>query len=379
MKTTITYLTLLHIAMFFSGNVAANSDDAKVNLESMRLLSQAYTRIKQNHVDEVDDKELVENCIAGMASGVDPESSFLGAEKFEELKSGTKVSIGGLGLKLAVKNGYPLVITSIDGTPAYEAGIKSGDIILEIDNDDMRGVMLDNIVSRLRGEAGTSVKLKIVKKSNPESIVFHLTRRKIRINNVKQRLFDNNVGYIRISAFINNTGVQLAEKLDFLEKEAKGRLNGLVLDLRNNPGGLMSEAIVVADTFLSSGMIAYTKMRDAGSELKYMADPKQYIEGIPLVVLVNEGTAAASEIVSGALKAHQRAILIGKNTYGSGSIQTIIPLGNGSALKLTTARWVTPSGNFIHGNGIKPDISVGESTNTNKDDQLERALRYFNR
>lgn len=347
------------------------------DMASMRLISEAFAQIEINYVDDVDRKSLAESCVAGMASSLDSRSSFLGLEKFNEMKSGGSVLTGGLGLTLAIKKGYPVVISPIDDTPATRAGIKSGDTIVEVDNNDLRGESLENVVSRLRGDTGSIVHLVIARKDEIKPIEFILKREQIKVHNVKGKLLIDHIGYIRISNFMNHTGSKLQRKLRQLEKEAGGSLKGLILDLRNNPGGLMSEAIAVADTFLASGMIAATKMRQAESELKYMAKAKQFIRGVPVVVLVNEGTAAASEIVSGALQDHQRATIIGMRTYGSGSIQTIIPLGNGSALKLTTARWVTPDGNFIRGQGITPDIIVKESSDGSDDAQLANAVQYL--
>ena len=378
MKTYLKYTGLLLFVLFTSNGEAANNN-TDVDLESMRLISQAFARIKQNYIEDIGSHRLAESCVAGMASGLDQQSSFLGKDKFNELKSGNHILTGGLGLKLAIKKGYPVVVSPIDDTPATRAGIKSGDTILEINNNNTRGESLDNVVSLLRGEPGSIINLIIARKNTTQNIEFILTRERIRIHNVKGKLLINKIGYVRISTFINHTGSKLQKKLSQLEDEAGGSLNGLILDLRNNPGGLMSEAIAVADTFLGSGMIASTEMRQAESELKYMAKPKQFIQDVPVVILVNEGTAAASEIVSGALKDHQRATIIGMKTYGSGSIQTIIPLGNGSALKLTTARWVTPSGNFIHGKGIEPDVVVNESSAESDDAQLASAVRYINR
>ena len=377
MKLNLKYLGL-SFCILVTANAAAAGIDEGTDLESMRLISQAFTRIKQNYVDDVNSKSLAESCVAGMASGLDKKSSFIDEKQFNELKSGGNVLTGGLGLKLAIKKAYPVVVAPIDDSPAIRAGIMSGDTLLEIDNNDLRGESLEKVVSQLRGEPGSIVHLIISRKNHPKHIEYILKREQIRIHNVKGTLFNNKIGYIRISTFMNHTGSKLQEQLTQLEKKAGGNLKGLILDLRNNPGGLMSEAIAVTDTFLGSGMIAATRMRLSESELKYMANPKQSIQGVPIVILVNEGTAAASEIVSGALKDHKRATIIGMQTYGSGSIQTIIPLGNGSALKLTTARWVTPGGKFIHGQGITPDIIVEKSSTESDDAQLADAVRYLN-
>jgi len=369
--------SLIILALIFSNSLYASNDKLQIGLDSIRSISNTFYRIKNNYVEEIDSQYLVNGCIAGMVTAADPESAFLDVSKFDELKNGNRFVSGGVGLKLSIKNGYPVVVTPIEGTPSYQSGIKSGDILLQIDKNDMHGKNLDYAVSLLKGDPDSSVHIRVARKDLYETLTFNIKREKIRIKGVTKKLLANNIGYIRISAFRNNTAKKVKSQLKILLREAGGELKGLIMDLRNNPGGLVNEAIDVADTFLTKGIIAYTKTRTSGAELKFRAKSEQYLSNTPMVILINEGSAGSSEIVTGALKDHHRATLVGRNTYGSSSIQTIIPLGNGSALKLTTARWITPSGNFIHGNGIKPDLIVNEAPNIEDDYQLKRALQVF--
>lgn len=374
----IKYVSLISLILFLSIRVQAETNSSSdINLEAIRLLAQAFSIIKKNIINEVSETELTEHCINGMASGVDPQSSYLNKEQFNDLKIGNRASTAGIGLKLFMKEGYPIVISALEGTPANKAGFKAGDMILQINNKETRGKRLETIVSELRGATGSTIQLRVLLVNKIKARTFKLKRKKIRIKSVKSKLLENKIGYIRISAFLNRTGNKLKNNLALLTKRANGRLNGLILDLRNNPGGLLRAAVEVADTFLDSGLITYAEARYSESEIKYMADSIQLIDGVPIVVLVNESTASASEVVSGALRDHNRATIIGTKTFGSGSIQTVMPLGDGTALKLTTARWITPSGDFIHGKGIKPDLVVKQKTGSVSDYQLKRALSYF--
>lgn len=433
MKKTINYFIVSFFIIFFSSSAIA-SNDQKVGLDAIRLLSQVIYRVKQNYVEEVSDKqladgcavgltngkitqplysgsesvsdsdvnldlarflsrllagekiksnasddELIESCVTGIMKTLDSRSSFIGKEEFQDIFTRTKKFFGGVGMVLIIKNDYPVVISPIDDAPAARAGIRSGDSILLINNEDMQGVSLEKVVSKLRGKPGTQVQLLVERVNTLRPLSFNLEREIVKTASVKEQLLDNNIGYIRISTFNNKTGRKVKNKLSRLSKNTNGGLKGLILDLRNNPGGLLNEAILVADMFLADGLIVSAKARHKNSDLKYVADSKQYLEGIPIVILVNEGTASASEIVSGALKYYERAILLGKKTFGSGSIQSVIPLGNNTALKLTTSKWVTPGGDFIHEKGIKPDIEVDDSVDKFEDMQLKRALIYLNR
>lgn len=343
----------------------------------MRLFSEAFHRIKQNFADEVDDKKLIESCVAGMVSGIDPDSAYLDKSKFNSLKAGSQKTIGGIGVNLSIKNSFPIVISAIEDTPSYFSGIKSGDVILQINENNMQGVRLDDVVSQIRGYPGESVRLTIAREGNNKPIVFDIERKQIRIRSVKYKILENNIGYIRITTFSGNTGKAFKKSLNKLVSQSKNKLNGLVIDLRNNPGGLLDQAIVVADTFLSDGLIAYAESKNSGSDLKFTAKKAVMLEGTPLVILVNKGSAAASEIVSAALRDHNRATIIGEKTFGRASIQMLMPLLNGGALKLTTSRWRTPNGDYIHGRGIEPDIVVSNSSTLRDDIQLKKAVNVI--
>lgn len=374
-KKSPSYLFLISF-VFMPFSIEA-ADKPVLPLEDIRTIAETYSRIKTNFVGEVDDSTLVQSCIAGMVKGADSDSSYLTKNRFTVLKSGIQSSRGGIGLTLTIKNGFPVVITAIEGTPAQRVGLKSGDVVLEVDGKSMQGISLDDVVVLLRGNIGENVSLKVVTENNKHVRLYDIKRKFIRIRNVQLKMLENNIGYIRISAFIKNTGNNLITNLNKLLKRTEGNLTGLILDLRNNPGGLLDEAIAVADAFLDEGLIAYTESKVPAMELKFMAKDNAMLKGLPVVVLVNKGSAAASEIVSGALKDHERATIIGVRTFGSGSVQTIMPLQNGGALKLTTSRWRTPNGQYIHGHGIEPDIVVNSGEANFSPLPLKRALQYI--
>ena len=360
LNSTIFILSIIGLIFTASPNVYAK-DNSTMPVNELRLFSQVYSSLKTNFIDELDDKEMISHCLTGMVNGIDPDSEYLEPESFQELKIGSNKFIASIGVVLAMGEVYPKVITSIESTPADRMGLKNGDFIIRVNEIDVQGYKLIEVVNLLRGKPETIVNLKIRRHGEENLISFDIKREIIRVQSVKNKLLENKIGYVRISNFHSSTGRKLKQKLKKLISQAGGRLKGLILDLRNNPGGLLDQAIAVADTFLDNGMITYTENRSSqSSELKFMAKPGDMIAGVPLIVLVNEGSAAASEIVAGALKDHKRATIIGKRTYGRGSIQTIIPLLNGGALKLTTSRWRTPAGAFIHRRGIDPDIMVNE-------------------
>ncbi len=364
------------LGCIFVTNIFANEDTA-IKLNEIKLISESFSRIKTNYIDEVENKKLVENCISGMAAGLDSSSQYISKEKFQELRTGYRKDLGGIGLTLMIKNGLPLVISPIEDTPAYKAGIMTNDVIIEVDGNNVLNLGLDEVVSLLRGKVGERVNLSVIRQQATQ-ISFNLKREQIHINNIKSRQLKHGIGYIRITSFLNSTARKFKKELNQLIFQETNSLKGLIIDLRNNPGGLLREAVAVADLFIPSGLIAYTEARNYGAEIKFEAKENILLENIPIVVLVNDGSAAASEIVAGALKAHNRATIIGSKTFGSGSIQTIIPLLNGGALKLTTSRWRLPNGAYIDGQGIEPDILVNRALNYDNDIQLERALNYLN-
>ncbi|HEB87305.1 MAG TPA: S41 family peptidase [Gammaproteobacteria bacterium] len=327
-------------------------------LEAIRTLSEVFGKIKANYVEKVSDKELLENAIRGMLSGLDPHSTYLDAKAFEELRVGTSGQFGGLGIVVGMENGFVKVISPIDDTPAQRAGVKSGDLIIRINGKPVKGMGLDDAVKLMRGKPGSEIKLTIAREGLGKPLNIKIKRAIIRVKSVKQKLLEPGYGYVRISQFQERTGADLHKAISKLKKENGGNLKGLILDLRNNPGGLLDAAVSVSDTFLTKGVIVSVEGRKASNRIVRQATPGDYLDGAPMVVLVNGGTASASEIVSGALQDNKRAVIMGFRTFGKGSVQTVVPLGNNRAIKLTTARYYTPSKRSIQAEGIEPDIKL---------------------
>ncbi|MGB5715552.1 MAG: S41 family peptidase [Gammaproteobacteria bacterium] len=334
------------------------SVQATLPVEELRTFSDVFGRIKNDYVVDVDDKELIENAIRGMLSGLDPHSAYLDAEQFTELQVGTTGQFGGLGIEVGMENGFVKVIAPIDDTPAQRAGVQAGDLVIRLDTTPVKGMTLNEAVKIMRGKPGSDIELTIVREGVDQPLKISITRDIIKVKSVKARLLEPGFGYLRISQFQSKTAENMIDAIAKLKKENKGALQGLVLDLRNNPGGVLNGAVAVSDAFLKKGMIVYTEGRIADSRLRFNATPDDVINGAPLVVLVNQGSASASEIVAGALQDHKRAIIVGVKTFGKGSVQTILPLSSDSALKLTTARYYTPSGKSIQAEGITPDIEL---------------------
>jgi len=293
-----------------------------------------------------------------MLSGLDPHSSYLDAEQFTELQVGTTGQFGGLGSEVGMENGFVKVIAPIDDTPAQRAGVESGDLVIRLDDTPVKGMTLNEAVKIMRGKPGSDIELTIVREGLDQPLKINITRDIIKVKSVRARMLEPGFGYLRISQFQSKSAENMVDAIEDLKKENKGPLQGLVLDLRNNPGGVLNGAVAVSDAFLKKGMIVYTEGRIADSRLRFNATPDDVIDGAPLVVLVNQGSASASEIVAGALQDHKRAIIVGVQTFGKGSVQTILPLSSESALKLTTARYYTPSGRSIQAEGITPDIEL---------------------
>ena len=340
------------------GVLAGKNETETLPLEDLRTFTEIFAKIKNDYVEPIDDKELLENAIRGMLAGLDPHSAYLVPEDYKELQAGTSGEFGGLGIEVGMEDGFVKVISPIDDTPAYRAGVKAGDLVIRLDDTPVKGMVLSDAVKIMRGKPGTDIVLTIVRDGEDKPLNITITRDVIRVTSVKSRMLDPGYGYIRISQFQSRTGENLREALVKLEDEADGPLKGLVLDLRNNPGGVLSAAVSVSDAFLKDGIIVYTEGRLEDAKLKFNAKPTDILDGAPLVVLVNGGSASASEIVAGALQDHQRAIIMGQKTFGKGSVQTILPMDNGSALKLTTAKYYTPSGVSIQATGISPDIAL---------------------
>lgn len=327
-------------------------------LEELRTYSEVFGQIKHNYVEVVDDEALIEDSIRGMLSGLDPHSAYLGPEAYKELRIGTSGEFGGLGIEVGMKDGLIHVVTPIDDTPAKEAGIQAGDLIVRIDETPVKGMSLSEAVQRMRGKPGTDIVLTILREGEERPLEVTITRAIIHVKSVKSRTLEEGYGYIRISQFQTETASSMRKAIEKLLEENGGQLKGLVLDLRNNPGGVLSAAVKVSDAFLEKGLIVYTEGRDLDSRQSFRATSGDILNNSPMVVLVNGGSASASEIVAGALQDHHRAIIMGSRTFGKGSVQTILPLTESTALKLTTARYYTPSGRSIQAEGIVPDIKL---------------------
>ena len=327
-------------------------------LEELQNFTEVFGKIKGEYVESVDDKQLLRDAIQGMLAGLDPHSSYLDQESFKEMRIGTEGQFGGLGIEVTMENGFVKVVAPIDDTPAARSGVKSGDLIIKLDSKQVKGMSLNDAVKLMRGKPGTDITLTVVREGESKPLEIVITRAVIRITSVKSRLVDDKIGYVRITQFQSGTTEGLRRQISKMKKEVGGALDGLVLDLRNNPGGVLQSAISVSDTFIKQGLIVYTKGRSDDSKQSYMATPNDYLDGSPMVVLTNSGSASASEIVAGALQDHKRAIIMGTKTFGKGSVQTILPMGNGSALKITTARYYTPKDRSIQATGIVPDVVV---------------------
>ncbi len=330
-------------------------------LEELQVFAEVFGKIKSEYVEEIGDAELLNNAIQGMLRGLDPHSEFLAPEDFQEVRISTEGKFGGLGVEVTIEDNLIKVVAPIDDTPAQDAGLRSGDIIVRIDGEQVLGLNLADAVERMRGEPGTSTVLTIARPGIPEPFDVPLVRAVIKVVSVRGSLLEEGIGYARISSFQGGTSANLRRRIETLKQANGGRLNGLVLDLRNNPGGVLSSAVRVSDLFLETGTVVLTRIRGDVVENIYEAKPGDILEGSPIVVLLNGGSASASEIVAGALQDNQRAIIMGTRSFGKGSVQTIIPVNNGGALKLTTSRYYTPQGRSIQAQGIVPDLEVRPS------------------
>lgn len=328
--------------------------------EKLRIFTDVLEKVQQNYLEPVDSKKLIYGAIKGMLETLDPHSAFLDPDIYKELQVETKGSFGGLGIEITIRDGILTIVSPIEDTPAFRAGLKAGDRILKIDGQSTKEMSLFEAVKRMRGKKGTEVVLTIAREDLPEPMDVKLIRDIIKIRSVKSKLIDNAYGYVRITQFQEDTSEELKKALKNLESQVQTGLKGLVLDLRNNPGGLLDQAVQVADEFLDSGKIVYTDGRMDSQKMEFFAHPQKDKHPYSMIVLVNGGSASASEIVAGALQDQKRAVLLGTTTFGKGSVQTIIPLEDGSGLKLTTAQYFTPSGRSIQAKGIEPDIVVPE-------------------
>lgn len=372
---------LVGAALTLNYSAVAERDEAPaatLPVEDLRTFTEVFGRIKADYVEQVEDKKLLTEAINGMLSGLDPHSAYLDTEAFKDLQVGTQGEFGGLGIEVGMEDGFVKVIAPIEDTPAYRAGLKSGDLVIKLDETPVKGMTLNDAVKRMRGKPGTDISLTVMRKGEAKPLVVKITRDVIKIRSVKSKLVEPDFGYVRITQFQEHTGDLLSQALTSMYKDNKQPLKGLVLDLRNDPGGLLNGAVAVSAAFLDQGdLVVYTDGRARDSKMRLTASRENYlrhgqedylkrlpegVKSVPMVVLVNGGSASASEIVAGALQDHKRAIVMGTQTFGKGSVQTILPLANGSAIKLTTARYYTPSGRSIQAKGIEPDIVVEDAT-----------------
>jgi len=360
---SLSILTSLLLSLFlclpFSTAMGEADSKEPLPLEMLKEFTDAFASIKNDYVEAVDDKTILKNAIKGMMSGLDPHSSYLDETHFKLLKEGTSGEFGGLGIEVSMEDGLIRVISPIDDTPAQRAGVLPRDLIFRIDGKSVKNMELDESIKLMRGKPGTEIELSILREGSIEPVIIRLKRAVIKVSSVKSRLLEENFAYLRISSFQSRTARQIKIALKKLVKENKNQaLQGLILDLRNNPGGILNGSVDVVDVFLDKGLIVYTQGRLKDSQLKFNATSGDLLNGASIVVLVNGGSASASEIVAGALQDHQRAIIMGTDTFGKGSVQTIKPLTKTTAIKITTARYYTPSGRSIQAEGIVPDITL---------------------
>ena len=371
------------VSLHFSA-IADKDTETVLPIEELRSFSEVFGRIKSDYVEPIEDKKLITGAINGMLSSLDPHSAYLNVEDFKELQVGTQGEFGGLGIEVGMEDGLVKVVSPIEDTPAFQAGIKTGDLIFKLDDKLVKGLTLNDAVKLMRGKPGSKITLTVLRKNETKPLVFTLARAIIKVKSIKSKMVEPGYAFVRITQFQEHTGENLASALDNLYKENKGDLKGLVLDLRNNPGGLLTAAVGVSAAFLpKDALVVYTEGRTADAKMRLNANSEDYLRGdgktdylknlpasfkdVPMIVLVNGGSASASEIVSGALQDHKRALIMGTQTFGKGSVQTILPLGGNTAIKLTTARYYTPGGRSIQAKGIVPDIAVEDPTTSEQD------------
>lgn len=370
------FLTLSFV-FFIQSNVHSNPSDKLY--EKLDLFSDVLGTLKKEYVDDVEQSEVIDSAINGMLQSLDPYSAYMSPDSFKNMNSDTKGEFGGLGIEITMEAGLVKIITPIEGTPADKAGVEAGDYIVKIDNKQVKGMSLLDAVKLMRGKIGTQITITVRRADVEDELIFKITRGLIKIREVSAEV-KNNVGYIRLRAFNEQSHAQLTKKLSALPNN---KLSGYILDLRNNPGGLLSQAIKITGTFLDGGEVVSTRGKDQRDIKIFNAKKGDMINKKPLIVLINKGSASASEIVSGALKDHKRAIILGEKSFGKGSVQSIIPLKNGGGLRLTTAKYYLPSGESIHEKGVEPDITVKRENkekfkiNTETDNQLEYAINLL--
>ena len=373
------FLLIFSIFCFISTNVLASSE--KNIYEKIDLFGEVLEKINKEYVDEIDQSESMDSAINGLLQSLDPYSAYMSPEIFNEMQTETSGEFGGLGIEVSMESGVVKVISPIDDTPASRAGIKAGDYIVKIDNTQVQGKSLSEAVELMRGPVGSGIELTVRRRGEKKALIFNIVREIIQIQSVKADIIEKNIGYIRLTSFNENSSDQIKKEINKLEKSEN--IKAYILDLRNNPGGLLSQAIRISDFFLDNGEIVSTKSRKASENRKWFAKKGDLTNGKAIIVMINYGSASASEIVAGALKDHKRAILLGENSYGKGSVQSIIPLKNDGAIRLTVAKYYLPSGKSISEVGVSPDIEISEETDefrikTETDNQLNYAIKLLN-
>ena len=371
------FLFFIILLFTFQKSFSENTDIYK----KIDLFGEVLEKISKEYVDEVDQSKSMDSAINGLLQSLDPYSAYMTPESFEGMQTETSGEFGGLGIEVGMEAGVVKVISPIDNTPASKAGLKAGDYIVKINNTQVQGKSLMEAVDLMRGPVGSSIEITVRRRGVKKALIFNITREVIQVQSVKSELIDNNIGYIRLTSFNENSSEQIKEKINKLNKNKD--LKGYILDLRNNPGGLLSQAIKISDFFLENGEIVSTRSRQASENRKWFAKKGDLTNGKTLIILINYGSASASEIVAGALKDHKRAIILGENSYGKGSVQSIIPLKNRGAIRLTIAKYYLPSGKSISEVGVTPDIEVAEGSddfkfNSETDNQLNFAIKLFN-
>ena len=371
-------LRIFIIIIFFTSNLYGNTN--KELYKKIDLFGEVLEKIKKEYVDEVDQSEMIDSAINGALQSLDPYSAYMSPEIFESMQTDTKGEFGGLGIEISMEAGVVKVISPIDDTPAAKAGIKAGDYIVKINNEQVQGKSLMEAVKMMRGPVDSKINLTIRRKGEKKALEKTIIREIIQVKSVEAKMIKENIGYLRLKSFNNNSSGQLVEKINNLEK--KNKPIGYILDLRNNPGGLLTQAINVTDFFLNDGEIVSTKGRRLVENRRFFAKKGDKVKGKPLIVLINGGSASASEIVAGALKDHKRAIILGENTYGKGSVQSIIPLSDGGGIRITVSKYYLPSGDSISEVGIAPDIFIEEEgkdfkVNSSSDNQLNYAVKLL--
>ena len=371
------FIFFIILLFTFQKSFSENTDIYK----KIDLFGEVLEKISKEYVDEVDQSKSMDSAINGLLQSLDPYSAYMTPESFEGMQTETSGEFGGLGIEVGMEAGVVKVISPIDNTPASKAGLKAGDYIVKINNTQVQGKSLMEAVDLMRGPVGSSIEITVRRRGVKKALIFNITREVIQVQSVKSELIDNNIGYIRLTSFNENSSEQIKEKINKLNKNKD--LKGYILDLRNNPGGLLSQAIKISDFFLENGEIVSTRSRQASENRKWFAKKGDLTNGKTLIILINYGSASASEIVAGALKDHKRAIILGENSYGKGSVQSIIPLKNRGAIRLTIAKYYLPSGKSISEVGVTPDIEVAECSddfkfNSETDNQLNFAIKLFN-